>query len=61
MTKLTKQKKLEKKSETYVQTICASSDPDLIIVKFQNDWQKTARGVAFTRHPLAIRVLGKND
>ena len=33
LTKLTKQKKLKKKkkSEIYVQTICKSSDPDLII------------------------------
>ena len=28
-------------------------------VKFQNDWPKTV-GVALTRHPLTIRVLGKN-
>ena len=32
LTKLTKRKKVEKKkSETYVQIICKSSDPDLII------------------------------
>ena len=29
-------------------------------VKFQNDWPKTVEGVALTRHPLTIRVLGKN-
>ena len=29
-------------------------------VKFQNDWPKTVGGVALTRHPLTIRVLGKN-
>ena len=28
-------------------------------VKFQNDWPKTVGGVALTRHPLTIRVLGK--
>ena len=28
-------------------------------VKFQNDWSKTVEGVALTRHPLTIRVLGK--
>ena len=28
-------------------------------VKFQNDWLKTV-GVALTRHPLTIGVLGKN-
>ena len=28
-------------------------------VKFQNDWPKTEGGVALTRHPLTIRVLGK--
>ena len=27
-------------------------------VKFQNDWPKTVGGVALTRHPLTIRVLG---
>ena len=30
-----------------------------ISVKFQNDWPKTVGGVALTRHPLTIRVLGK--
>ena len=30
-------------------------------VKFQNGWQKTVGGVALTRHPLTIRVLGKTD
>ena len=30
-------------------------------VKFQNDWPKTVGGVALTRHPLTIRVLGKNS
>ena len=29
-------------------------------VKFQNDWPKTVGRVALTRHPLTIRVLGKN-
>ena len=29
-------------------------------VKFQNDWPKTVGEVALTRHPLTIRVLGKN-
>ena len=29
-------------------------------VQFQNDWPKTVRGGALTRHPLTIRVLGKN-
>ena len=29
-------------------------------VKFQNDWPKTVGGVALTRHPLTIRVLGQN-
>ena len=29
-------------------------------VKFQNDWPKTVGGVALTRHPLTIMVLGKN-
>ena len=28
-------------------------------VRFQNDWPKTVGGVALTRHPLTIRVLGK--
>ena len=28
-------------------------------VKFQNDWSKTVGGVALTRYPLTIRVLGK--
>ena len=28
-------------------------------VKFQNDWPKTVGGVALTRHPLTVRVLGK--
>ena len=28
---------------------------------FQNDWPKTVGGVALTRHPLTIRVLGKTD
>ena len=28
--------------------------------KFQNDWPKTEGGVALTRQPLTIRVLGKN-
>ena len=28
-------------------------------VKFQNDWPKPVGGVALTRHPLTIRVLGK--
>ena len=28
-------------------------------VKFRNDWHKTVGGVALTRHPLTIRVLGK--
>ena len=28
-------------------------------VKFENDWPKTVGGVAPTRHPLTIRVLGK--
>ena len=28
-------------------------------VKFQNDWPKTVGGVALTRQPLTIRVLGK--
>ena len=28
-------------------------------VKFQYDWPKTVGGVALTRHPLTIRVLGK--
>ena len=30
-------------------------------VKFQNDWPKTEGGVALTRHPLTIRVLGKHE
>ena len=30
-------------------------------VNFQNDWPKTVGGVALTRHPLTIRVLGKTD
>ena len=30
-------------------------------VKFQNDWPKTEEGVALTRHPLTIRVLGNSD
>ena len=29
-------------------------------VKFQNDRPKTVGGVALTRHPLTIKVLGKN-
>ena len=29
-------------------------------VKFQNDCPKTEGGVALIRHPLTIRVLGKN-
>ena len=29
-------------------------------VKFQNDWTKTVGGVALTRHPLTIMVLGQN-
>ena len=29
-------------------------------VKFQNDLAKTVGGVALTRHPLIIKVLGKN-
>ena len=28
--------------------------------KFQNDWPKTVGAVVLTRHPLTIRVLGKN-
>ena len=28
-------------------------------VKFQSDWPKTVGGVALTRHPVTIRVLGK--
>ena len=30
-------------------------------VKFQNDWPKTVGGVALTRHPLTIKVLGKKN
>ena len=45
----------KKKSENYEQTICAKTS-----VKFQNDWPKTVGGVALTRHPLTIRVLGIN-
>ena len=30
-------------------------------VKFQNDWPKNVGGVALTRHPLTIRVLGKKQ
>ena len=29
-------------------------------VKFQNDWPITVGGVVLKRHPLTIRVLGKN-
>ena len=37
-----------------LQTLTKSS------VKFQNYLPKTAGGVALTRHPLTIRVLGKS-
>ena len=60
MTKLTKLKKLKTKSENYEQTICESTHHGQISVKFQNDWAKTVGGVALTRHPLTIKVLGKN-
>ena len=60
LTKLTKQKKLKKKnlrimSKQYVHlhTMAKTS------VKFQNDWPKTVV-VVLMRHPLTIRVLGKN-
>ena len=61
LTKLTKRKKLKKKnlrimSKQYARlhTMAKTS------VKFRNDWPKTVGGVALTRHPLTIRVLGKN-
>ena len=60
MTKLTKRKKLNKtdlrimsKQYAYLRTMAKTS------VKFQNDWPKTVGGVALTKHPLTIRVLGK--
>ena len=42
------------KQYAYLHTMAKTS------VKFQNDWPKTVGGVALTRHPLTIRVLGKN-
>ena len=30
-------------------------------VKFQNDWYKTVRGVALTRHPHCLYIEVKND
>ena len=50
----------KKKSENYEQTICISTHHDQTSVKFQNDRPKTEGGVVLTRHPLTIRVLGKN-
>ena len=61
MIKLTKRKNLKKKNlrimskqYAHLNTMAKTS------VKFQNDWPKTAGGVALRRHPLTIRVLGKN-
>ena len=51
---------LRNESEIYVQTICTSSDHDLIICEVSNYWPKTAGGVELTKHPLTIRVSGKN-
>ena len=45
LTELTKRKKLKKKSENYGHT----------------PWPKTVGGVALTRHPLTMRVLGKKQ
>ena len=42
------------KQYAYLHTMAKTS------VKFQNDWPKTERGVALTKHQLTIRVLGKN-
>ena len=60
LTKLTKRKSWKKnlrimsKQYAHLHTMAKTS------VKFQNDWSKTVGGVALTRHPLTIRVLGKN-
>ena len=43
------------KQYAYLYTMAKTS------VMFQNDWPKTVGGVALTRHPMTIRVLGKKD
>ena len=42
------------KQYAYLHTMAKTS------LKVQTDWPETVGGVALTRHPLTIRVLGKN-
>ena len=58
-TKLTKQKKLKKNLRTMSKQYAHLHTMAKTSVKFQNDWPKTVGGLALTRHPLTIRVLGK--
>ena len=51
--KLKKNLRIMSKQYAHLHTMAKTS------VKFQNDWAKTVGGVALTRHPLTIRVLGK--
>ena len=60
MTKLTKRKKLEKNLRIMSKQYAYLHNMAKISVKFQNDWPKTVGGIALTRHPLTIRVSGKN-
>ena len=51
--KLKKNLRIMNKQYAHLYTMAKTS------VKFQNDWPKKVGGVALTRHPVTIRVLGK--